>query len=94
MKLANSYLKDAVFLEIWNLLSLVWLLLSARYVTTDNKLRNGTLFAQKYLGLQLKMWKISYITTEMQVCLVFIERVYISLQRYGYVPIEVRVIMF
>ena len=30
----------------------------------------------------------------MQVCLVFIERVYISLQRDGYVPIEVGVIMF
>ena len=30
----------------------------------------------------------------MQVCLVFIERVYISLQRDGYVPIEVGVMLF
>ena len=65
-----------------------------RYINTDNKLRSGTWFAQKYHALQLKMWKITYITTEMQVCLLFIERVYISLQRDGYVPIEVAVIMF
>ena len=64
-----------------------------RYVTTDNKLRNGTRFAQKYRTLQLKRWKISYIMTEMQVYLVFIERVYISLQRDGYVSIQVAVIM-
>ena len=30
----------------------------------------------------------------MQVCLVYIERVYISLRRDGYVPIIVAVIMF
>ena len=62
-----------------------------RYVTTDNKLHNGTRFANKYCALKLKRWKISYITTDMQVCWVYIERVYISLQRDGYVPIIVAV---
>ena len=55
-----------------------------RYVTTDTQLHNGTQFAKKYRALQLKRWKISYIRTEMQVCLVYKERVYISLQRDGY----------
>ena len=64
------------------------------YVTTDNKLHNGTRFAEKYRTLRLKRWKISNITTEMQVCLVYIERVYISLQRDAYVPIVVAAIMF
>ena len=64
------------------------------YVTTDNKLHNGTRFAKKYLSLQLKRRKISYIMTDMQVCFVYIERVYISLQRDGYVPIAVPVMVF
>ena len=38
---------------------------------------------KNYRALQLKRWKILYITTEMKVCLVYIERVYISLQRDG-----------
>ena len=64
-----------------------------RYVTTGNKLRNETWFVNKYRTLQLKRWKISDITTEMQVCLVYIKRIYISLQRDGYVPVVVAVIM-
>ena len=61
------------------------------------RLHNGTQFAKiikKYHALQVKRWKISYITTEMHACLVYIERVYISLQRDGYVPIVVAIIMF
>ena len=57
-------------------------------------LHNGTQFAKKYRALQLKRWKISYIKTEMQVCLEYIESVNISLQRNGHVSIVVAVIMF
>ena len=64
------------------------------YITTDNKLHTEMRFAKKYRALQLKRWKISYTMTEMQVCLEYIERVCISLQRDGYVPIVVAVIMF
>ena len=35
-----------------------------------------------------KSKKISYITTEVQVCYEYIERVNISLQRDGYVPVN------
>ena len=60
------------------------------YVTTDNKLRNGTRLAQKYRALQLKRWKISYITTENLVCLVFIEKVYIDQSTKGWCPDQSR----
>ena len=39
-----------------------------------SRLPSGTWFAKKYQALQLKRWKISYIITEMQICLVYIKR--------------------
>ena len=74
-----------------------------RYVTTgpgqprDNKLSRNlsfTLFAKKYRALQLKRRHISNITAEVQVCLAYIESVFISLQRDGYVPIVVALNFF